>query len=406
MSADARETIEGMEGARATLAQRLAKHTNGRRWIPSILPLLSEYSSRRACRLNECGRVLMARDAGAAGCAMSAYYCQQWKLCRICAARRSSKSLSILLPKVQARLAEDVTSRAYLVTLTVKGNPGEDCAERFNHLMDSVRKYMRTRVEYQKGNGSQTEPCKASGIYSATETTRGEAGDIWHWHCHMIWICPANVRPSARWLSIEWEEITRDSYRVDCRELWASRDRPIGGAADPVKLTKDLAEVCKYALAPQGMEPADCLEIQKATAGRHFTRTYGALRFTAEETAALEADQPEQEFAEAPARVFRWTVDHARGAYGYVELVRDALAAIDHHPRLLGCREVNRQEEARKRAESFGLGSACGSLDTGAKLGRCHADEDGPARRKPPRDGPGRAGRLRSRPIESEDCFT
>jgi hypothetical protein len=85
--------------------------------------------------------------------------------------------------------------------------------------------------------------------------------------------------------------------------------------------------------------------------------------------------------------------------------VRDALAAIDRHPRLLGCREVNRQEEARKRAESLGLGSACGSLDTGAKLGRCHANEDGPARRKPPRDGPGRAGRLRSRPIESEDCF-
>jgi hypothetical protein len=402
MTEAAHEALEGLAGARATLAQRLAKHTRGRRWIPSILPLLSEYSSRRACRLNECGRVLMARDAGAAGSTVSAYYCQQWKLCRICAARRSSKSLSILLPKVQARMSEEITSRAYLVTLTIKGAAGDDCKARFDHLMKSAREYLRTRVEYAKGNGSMTEACKASGIFMATEATRGAAGESWHWHSHAVWICPAAARPSHARLSAEWRAVTGDSYIVDVRELKASRERAPGEPVNPAALAGDLAEVCKYALKPQDMQPADCLTIQQATAGRHFTRTYGALRFTAEEAAALEAEQPEIEHGEAPARVFQW-----RGALGYVELVSEALSSISSHPRLLGCREVNRQEAERWRAECFGrpAPAAGASLDTGGKIGRRPPAEPGRARRNGHGSGGPEPGRLASQPCDSENCF-
>ena len=394
------ETLAGLNPTRKTLAQRLAKHTRGRQLAPAILPLLSEYSSRRACKLNECGRVLMARDAGTAGSAVSGYYCQQWKLCRICAARRSSKSLSILLPKVNYLMATDPTSKAYLVTLTVKGSPDDECGERFNHLMASVKRYMRTRVENTRNNGSFTEPCKAAGIFSATETTRGTSGNSWHWHCHGIWVVPANVRISHTALSNEWHRATGDSYIVDVRELDASKNRRVGSAIETGALAGDLAEVCKYALKPQGLSPADCITVQKATAGRHFTRTYGSLRFTADETAALEAEQPEVEHAEAPARVFVW--HHAMGRYA--EQVGTAYDAIDHHPRLLGCRAVNLAEETRKRAESRGVAVlvAPGGLDTGGKIVRSEANR--PTGKHEKRPWP-RPGRLREAPGPSENCF-
>lgn len=366
----------------------LERITKAKRSSRYILPALSNYSSRRACRLNECGRTLMVNPDGS----QSAYFCQQWKLCRVCAMRRSNKSLAILLPKIQARMAENTTDRCYLVTLTIKGEVGEDCGEKFSRLQSCVRRYMRDRNEWRKGNGAINEACKASGVFSACETTRGQSRLIWHWHAHQIWICPAAARPSQAMLSREWLELTGDSHQVNVQELRSSRERSPGAAPDPEQLIKDLCEVCKYAIKPQELKPEEAIEVQRATAGRHFTRSYGTLRFTAEEAAALAAEDEE---APEPvidgATVWQWTQadDFGRGCYR--QMVADAEKGIDRHPRLIGFRAVNVQEGRRIR-----------ELDNGVKMGRRIVYSVTP---ESVDERITRPGRLRAAPDESENIF-
>ncbi len=403
-------------GERATVRERLDRYAKGIRSVEIIAAQVFQHDGRRAEKMHQCSRTLFFHDHGEAGAKLVAgYYCQQWKLCRVCAMRRAVRTLGVLLPKVHKRMMESGARRAFLVTLTTLN--GADCGERFTHLQDSNRRMMdRVRKAKQRravGEPIEYEAQKAVGIYSASEATVNAKTQEWHWHQHQIWITDGD-RPSVEMLKAEWYAITGDSFIVHVKELKASArrafhpDQPMSEEA----LCRDLVEVCKYPLKPQELRPCDAWTVQASTAGRHFTRTYGALRFDAAETAAIEAETADA--GELPGefkpRVFQW---RRYGSY-WIELVGEQRNNFDAPLRQLGARAVNAACERRYWSASAGSGR---HLDTGVKIGTDSSQSHGEAGRvnrstgqtggvDPPRSRPPPGVRMKSHPSPSEDCFS
>ncbi len=378
---------------RKTISDRLGRYRRGRQQADSFYNEVNSHDGRRAEKLNGCANLLLFHDHGEHGNRLAAgYYCQQWKLCRICAMRRAAKTLGVLLPKVLQRMQERKTMRAFIVTLTTKDGP--DCTERFNHLQDSLRRLTGRARQARKDGSGFVEMNKAAGMYSSTEATRGANSGEWHWHAHMVWI--GEERPSWLNLKAEWEDVTGDSFIVHVAELKASQrrrrhpDLPI----DEMGLAKELCEVCKYALKPQELQAADAWTVQASTVHRHFTRSYGSLRFTAQETEQIETENEEPALPGEPVtRLFRWW----RAGSCYTELVAGGGEHIDRPLRIFGAHQVNKACTLRYR--SRGLGGDSPLLDKRGKIGGTFAGAGPPAHRESV------AARLSRPPSDREDCF-
>ncbi len=360
---DVAEKVTAEASARSVLSERLGRYKRGRLAAEVMLAQVNQHDGRRAEKLKGCANLLLFHDHGAAGCRIAAgYYCQQWKLCQNCAMRRAARSHRILLPKVLDRMNRNKCMRAFLVTLTTKDGPR--CAERFNHLQNSLRRYTGRARQARKDKSGYVELNKAAGVYCSTEATRGANSGEWHWHAHMLWI--GTERPSWLMLKAEWENVTGDSYVVHVAEIKASqrRRRHPDLPLDEIGLAKELVEVCKYALKPQDLQPPDAWTVQTATERRHFTRSYGSLRFSAAETAQMEAESEDPTLPGEPVvRLYRWW---SNGGC-YTQLVGEAVDSIDRPLRAWGSHQVNRACALRYR--SGGLGGASPLLDTRGKIG-------------------------------------
>jgi len=182
--------------------------------------------------------------------------CKKHLLCPLCAIRRGAKGVRVYMARVEHLMKEDPTLRAYFVTLTVKNGP--DLAERFAHLVHSLRAYHKRR----KGTRQNGQIRKAiSAVWSYEFTNEGKG---WHPHVHAVWLC--HGEPDMYELREEWKGVTGDSFMCHIRPL---------DVADPVSA---FCEVFKYALKFSGLADPDRLHAYRTLKGKRLQDSFGDLR--------------------------------------------------------------------------------------------------------------------------------
>jgi hypothetical protein len=189
---------------------------------------------------------------------IAANFCQQAKLCPLCAIRRGSRNMAVYLERFAFIQAQQPTLQPFLVTLTVKN--GLDLVERVKHLKTAVRRCIDARRQALTGNKSGNTIFKDfSGGIGAFEITNN--GNGWHPHVHFIIL--AETMPDQEKLSTEWLKRTKDSYIVDVR------------AIDPVNPASGFCEVFKYAMKFQGMSCENNWTAHCNLRGQHLLISFG-----------------------------------------------------------------------------------------------------------------------------------
>jgi hypothetical protein len=227
-----------------------------------------------------------------------ASFCKNHLMCQLCAIRRGAKQVQGYLGKYEQVVAKNTALRPYMLTLTVKN--GESLPERFDHLQNSMRKFMKRRRDFLSAGLGNSQLAKSDGGVFSYELTKSKSG--WHPHCHMVVMLdpenpidfPFHIRPvlhkpdawsklspqdkkneKALWkkytdavqeseLCKEWQKITGDSKIVDIR--------PIDG--DPAQ---GFVEVFKYALKFSDLKPKENIEAYSYLKGKRLTGSFGCF---------------------------------------------------------------------------------------------------------------------------------
>ena len=259
---------------RADHAAKLARYSRGRdrsiglaaflRSGEVTTPLGLDEATKRARALEQCGGWLEFREFIDADKVQlsGGRFCQQPKLCPICALRRAGRSIRRAVEVIGVVLAERSRLRPYLVTVTVRNGP--DLGERHSHLHRGLRCLIQRRRDSLRGAGRSLMAGVEGGIW-AVELKRGNGSSEWHPHSHAVWLC--REQPSSVELSREWRSVTGDSFIVDVRPFH-----------NPDEPGPDLCEVFKYALKLGDLTFADNVEAFSALRGRHLIGSFGCLR--------------------------------------------------------------------------------------------------------------------------------
>lgn len=222
--------------------------------------LINDENLKVLYALETCGSYLVFRDYYTVGKIRLSGMCSCKKhlLCPLCAIRRGAKAVRAYLARLAVIREDHPEIQAYLVTLTVKDGP--DLGERFQHLLNAVKRYHKQRRNGIKGQ-RKVEANKALGAVWSFEVKRGKNSGIWHPHMHAVWLC--YERPQLDVLAEEWRDVTGDSFIVDVRPF--SQDDVASG----------FLEVFKYAVKFSSMEPADTWEVYQTLRGRRLVASFG-----------------------------------------------------------------------------------------------------------------------------------
>lgn len=227
---------------------------------------------KRATKLRRCGAHLTFRHYFTLDQLRlhEAYFCQQAKLCPLCAVRRGAKMLRRYTERVLHVLADRPELRMYLVTFTVKNGP--DLGERMNHISRGLGQLTLRRRMHWNNDQAYTEACAAVGSVGSFEIKRGTGSGLWHPHFHDAWMC--DTEPDEEALRAEWREITGDSHVVDVTPFhYVQR----GDFATADTVARDFSEVFKYALKFSELPLADNWHAAQQLHGRRLVRSFGAL---------------------------------------------------------------------------------------------------------------------------------
>lgn len=229
---------------------------------------------RRALNLEACGSWLQFRHYYTVDEIRlhAAKFCQQDRLCPLCAIRRGSKLLRPYVEKSLALMTHHPELRPYLVTHTVKNGP--DLANRFRHLQGSLGK-LHNRAKQARNYGQRwSEAALAIGSVTSIEIKRGEGtrGGGWHPHAHAVWFC--DRQPDQQALRDEWYEITGDSHIVDVRPFHF-----VQADLEPTldNMAADFCEVFKYAMKFSTMDLCDNWHAFEVLFGKRLLTGRGAL---------------------------------------------------------------------------------------------------------------------------------
>ncbi len=251
-----------------TLGHRLDRYAGGhQRSLQMSHYLKSQHEVNLSSALARCGSYLLFHHYFTVDelRLISADFCRKSLLCPFCAMRRGSKYLKAYLEKVRLIQSTQSSLSCYLVTLTVKN--GSHLMERFGQLTQSLKKMIQARRDYLRNSQSQrhVEFSKAVGGVYSIEIKRGSGSDLWHPHCHMVWLC--HEKPDPHKLSEEWMGLTKDSYIVDVTPFYDQQDS-----------VKGFLEVFKYALKFTDLDLADNFEAFQKLSGRRLVNSFGCLR--------------------------------------------------------------------------------------------------------------------------------
>ena len=133
--------------------------------------LLKERYRVAAAKLESCGNYLEFRNYYTVGKTRltKASFCKQHLLCPLCAIRRGAKTLEAYLARYRVVKDENPSWRLSMLTLTVAN--GEDLAERFQHLHNSIKRVFKRRRDYLDKQRGLTEWRKVYGWVGTYEVT-------------------------------------------------------------------------------------------------------------------------------------------------------------------------------------------------------------------------------------------
>lgn len=243
---------------------------------------LTNRNPNRAEKLRTCGAWLQFRDYYTADerRLTAGAFCQQHRLCPLCACRRAGRYLRAYVEKIHTVMTQRPELRPYLVTLTVKNGP--DLGERVGHLLASLHELHERRRDSLKNarRGYNVSPSAAAAAIagvSSIEIKRGSGSGLWHPHAHGVWLCVHP--PEANVLACEWFSITGDSHVVDVRPLHCNELLGADLPADAWELLAgDLCEVFKYALKFADLPLEDNLHAFETLHRRRLIEAFGELR--------------------------------------------------------------------------------------------------------------------------------
>jgi hypothetical protein len=229
-------------------------------------------AARRGRKLRQCGRYLTFRHYFTIDELRlhEAFFCQQSKLCPLCAVRRGAKMLRRYTERVLLVLAARPDLKMYLTTFTVCNGP--DLLERMNHITSSLARLTLNRRQHWNNHQAWSESCCAIGSVGSFEIKRGRISEEWHPHFHDAWLC--EVEPDQSALADEWRRITGDSHVVNVTPFHYVRD---GEPATMETVARDFSEVFKYSLKFQDLSFADNWHAAQQLHGRRLIRSFGAL---------------------------------------------------------------------------------------------------------------------------------
>ncbi len=264
----------GIRGFPDRLQRFATRHQRGQEmagWLSRQLPT-DRVARVRARKLRQCGERLTFRHYFTLDELRlhEGYFCQQSKLCPLCAVRRGAKMLRRYTERVLLVLADRPELKMYLTTLTVRN--GSDLGERMNHISQALGQLTHRRRLHWSSNQKWSEACAAVGSVGSFEIKRGRISEEWHPHFHDAWMC--DVAPDESALSAEWKEITGDSHVVNVTPFHYVQ---AGEPATAETVARDFSEVFKYALKFSELSFEDNWHAAQQLYGRRLVRSFGAL---------------------------------------------------------------------------------------------------------------------------------
>lgn len=224
--------------------------------------LLKERYRVAAAKLESCGNYLEFRNYYTVGKTRltKASFCKQHLLCPLCAIRRGAKTLEAYLARYRVVKDENPSWRLSMLTLTVAN--GEDLAERFQHLHNSIKRVFKRRRDYLDKQRGLTEWRKVYGWVGTYEVTN--KGNGWHPHAHIMCLHSSSFDYKA--LQAEWKEITGDSHVLN-----------VSAAKHPNEPERDFLEVFKYAVKFSDMTAEQNIHAWNVLRARRLLFSGGAL---------------------------------------------------------------------------------------------------------------------------------
>jgi hypothetical protein len=264
------------------LFERVNRYANHHRRALEMAEFCEPLAPHRSDKLRSCGAFLQFRDYYTLGQVRltSACFCQQDRLCGLCACRRGGRLLRAYVERTQALLRSHSHLRPWFITLTVKDGP--DLGERVDHLLKSVRRLQQLQRDYlsnrRKGKkvASPSMACAAAGVGSC-EVKRGSGSGLWHPHWHAVWMC--TTPPDVQQLRAEWAEITGDSFVVDARPFHLAALLDASGVDVPWEtMAGDFCEVFKYTLKLGDLPLSDNWSAFVTLQRKHLISPFGLYR--------------------------------------------------------------------------------------------------------------------------------
>lgn len=298
------------------ISDRLTRYGDHHRRALEMARFCEAEQPHRSEKLRECGAFLQFRDYYTVEQVRltAGHFCQQDRLCGLCACRRGGRYLRSYVEKTRAVMCQEEHLRPFLVTLTVRD--GADLEERVLHLLRSHRRMMDLRRDTLKDRrrghaGALSAACCAAGGVGSCEVKRGSGSGLWHPHWHAIWLCGS--APDVQLLREEWRRITGDSHVVDARPFHFTQElaEDAGDGSTWERMAGDFCEVFKYALKLGDLSLADnwsaFLQLQR----KRLIEPFGVLRgVEIPEDLRDEPLAPDLPFIEILTRYH-----HAAGAY-------------------------------------------------------------------------------------------
>lgn len=249
--------------------------------------------------LRKCGSWILMRDYFVekpkmiAGCT-----CKKHLLCGLCAIRRTGKCLALYSAKVEEVVSSSpIPLEKLFMTFTIKN--GADLAERFEHLVSSMKKLLHKRRNSLAKKPLTNTVLKhiSSAVYTYEVTYNEESGEF-HPHIHMVALLPKGILQFSEKRELnkktgeyegyyspvkfsldlieDWKKITEDSWNVDVRRI---EDVKMEGQVVPANsLIKAIIETFKYAIKIDANETPIQIEMYLALKGRRLIGSFGDMR--------------------------------------------------------------------------------------------------------------------------------
>lgn len=288
-----KKVIENQDGAAekegiAALPERLEKYARQTSdaaqfgaWLADLKSSNRQKSSRRlkeiGHRVASCGSHLVFHDyyrrdlvklAMANNCCMA-------MLCPFCAGRRAVRHLQNTIPKLRHVLASEKTLVPYLLTITIKDEPG--CREMYSRIKALWSKVIEIRRESRSGKRAFSCWGNLAGGVMSFEVKRGSGSGLWHIHGHAVVCGPAGLQQHD--FQSAWSDLVGYWAQLDLRPLNSSTRLQLDpdSAETEQAVAKDLMEVFKYALKFNAMTFEDRREAFEKLQGKRMVSAFGAF---------------------------------------------------------------------------------------------------------------------------------